>query len=270
MTNVRLIDQPHVRRLFRVLYMLQSVRRYTVPEISESVGISARTVYRYIEEFRNSGFEIIQESGGYYRLSLENRRNKTIIDIMSETTEWQTINNMLEFSTAIKTGKRVKMLGYASGHSSTIKDREVEPFEMTKNKKYVWCYDPKERYCKVFRPSRCKNVLALEKDWQNQDKFLSESIDIFGFHGKKAVRVKILLDIMAHNLLLEENGEAKLEMTETEGKRWLLDTRVFDIQGVGRFCMGLIGHFEIVEAPELKEYIQNKCSEAVKLYDLKK
>jgi len=256
----RLTEQPHIERMFRVLFMLQSVKRYKTREIAESIGTTVRTVQRYVEDFRNAGFEIVVDKN-CYRLKTDSRWNQKIIDLMRETSEWRIFNNIEEFSTAINLGKSVRLIGYASGHSDTVKDREVEPFEMTKNKRYVWCYDPQDGYCKVFRPSRCRKVKTLDKNWKSRSRFESENIDIFGFHGEKAIRVQLILDIMAHNLLLEENNEAELEMTRLDDNKWLLNTRVYEIQGVGRFCMGLIGHIEIIESPELEEYMRGKCSE---------
>jgi len=259
MSATKLQDQPHVERLFRVLFMLNSIRRYTTRDIAEALGISTRTVQRYIEEFRNIGFEI-ECVNDCYRLTTSSRNN-TLINIISGTEEWRLLNNIEEFTSAIKLGKCVRIEGYASGHSATVKDREVEPFEITKDKKYVLCYDPQAGICKTFRPSRCNKVITLDRNWKHADAFVHDDIDIFGFHGTKAIKVKILLDVMAHNLLLEQNKEAALEMTETTQGKWMLSTKVYEIEGVGRFCMGLIGHIEIVDAPELKDYMSTKCDE---------
>lgn len=258
MSNTTFNDQPHIVRLFRVLYMLQSVKHYKTAEIAEAVGVSARTVHRYIDEFRNSGFEIIVERQ-CFRLKSDSVRNKSIIEMMSGTSEWQIVNNVENLSEAIKLGRYVKLTGYASGHSRVVADRIVEPFELAKNNKYVWCFDPDAGYCKTFRPSRCQKVEILERSWEHADQFESEDIDIFGFHGTEPIHVVLKLDVLAHNLLLEENIEAAQEMTEADDGQWLLDTNVYDVQGIGRFCMGVLWHFEIVDAPELFEYLCAMC-----------
>lgn len=254
-------EQQYMERAFRTLFMLQSVRWYTLDEIATSTGTCKRTIQRYINNFRNSGFDIMFDKG-CPRLNVESRQNKTILNCVSGTNEWRTLKNIDEFEAAIKLGNCVRLVGYASGHSKSIKDRDVEPFKTTADKRFVWCYDPSDGKCKIFRPSRCQDVKTLERKCTHQNQYKIENIDLFGFPGKESIKVVVTLDIVARNLLLEENGESALNLREVEANnKWLLDTDVYNIQGIGRFCMGLIGHFEIVDAPELVKYMKGKCEE---------
>lgn len=41
-----------------------------------------------------------------------------------------------------------------------------------------------------------------------------------------------------------------------EGDRWILDTMVSGMEGVGRFVIGLAHEIRILESDELKEYIR--------------
>lgn len=261
-SNHAISDQRYLERAFRTLIMLHSVRRYTYNEIAEALKTSKRTVQRYIHDWKSIGLEIEMEQG-CPRLQ-QGKRNNDILKIMKETAEWRNVSKVVELETAISTDKCVVLVGYASGHSYTVKDREVEPFKMTDNKQYEWCYDPQDGQCKVYCPSRCQQVKVLNRSRTHHTQYKSENIDIFGFHGTNPIKVKLLLDVVARNLLLETNPESALQITKIEGdNKWLLNTGVYDIRGIGRFCMGLIDCFEIIEAPELQEYIEEQCKKVV-------
>ena len=67
--------------------------------------------------------------------------------------------------------------------------------------------------------------------------------------------VKLELSIMAKNLLIEEYPLAEKDLRK-EGDKWILDTMVSGMEGVGRFVIGLAHEIRILESDELKEYIR--------------
>lgn len=254
MKTTKIHEQSHVGRLFRVLNMLQSVKYYRTEEIAEALGVSKRTVMRYIDDFRSAGFEIFIDRH-CYRIDKRSGANKLFFNIISNTDEWQTLNNTEQFASAVKMKRFVRIEEYISAHSKTVRTRDLEPFEITEGGKFVWCYDPQDCQCKTFRPSRCKSVSVLSKPWAHAGSFRSEDIDIFGFHGSNPIKVRIELDIMARNLLLEEYPAAKPYITQMSESEWILSIDVYDLRGVGRFCMGLLKHIKIADTPQLKEYL---------------
>ena len=52
------MDQPKLERLLRLMKMLTANNSLTVGEIADKLGISSRSVYRYIDTFRDAGFVI--------------------------------------------------------------------------------------------------------------------------------------------------------------------------------------------------------------------
>ena len=52
------MDQPKIERMLRLMKMLTANVSYTVDDIAERLGMSRRTVYRYIDTFRDAGFLI--------------------------------------------------------------------------------------------------------------------------------------------------------------------------------------------------------------------
>ena len=67
--------------------------------------------------------------------------------------------------------------------------------------------------------------------------------------------VKLELSIRAKNLLLEEYPLAQADLKEIDGK-WILDTMVSNMAGVGRFVIGLADEVKIIDSPALVEYIK--------------
>jgi len=50
------MDQPKLERLLRLMKMLTANNSLTVDEIAAKLSISHRSVYRYIDTFREAGY----------------------------------------------------------------------------------------------------------------------------------------------------------------------------------------------------------------------
>jgi GH15 family glucan-1,4-alpha-glucosidase len=82
-------------------------------------------------------------------------------------------------------------------------------------------------------------------------------MDIFRMTGDTPIPVKLQLTLLAKNVLVEEYPEAQKDLIPTtDDDRWILETEVYQMEGVGRFYMGLAGEIEIIEAKGLREYAQ--------------
>ena len=71
------------------------------------------------------------------------------------------------------------------------------------------------------------------------------------------IPVKLRLGHLSYNLLMEEYPLSEKYITQIDNDHWMLDTVVANLQGVGRFTVGLLDDIHIIESPELKEYITN-------------
>ena len=67
-----------------------------------------------------------------------------------------------------------------------------------------------------------------------------------------------MLSIGREKHLVEEYPGTKKDLTEDKKYpgTWYLNTKVYNIMGIGRFYAGLANHIEILDCPELKEYIE--------------
>ena len=72
------MDQPKIERVLRLMKMMTSSNRYTVEELAVRLDTSYRSIYRYIDTFKEVGFVVHKEEGGVYRLGKESRYFKDI------------------------------------------------------------------------------------------------------------------------------------------------------------------------------------------------
>lgn len=56
------MDQPKIERVLRLMKMMAGNNNYTVEDMAERLGISYRSVYRYIDTFKEAG-EILLGGG---------------------------------------------------------------------------------------------------------------------------------------------------------------------------------------------------------------
>lgn len=289
------MDQPKLERLLRLMKLLTANTTYNVDQLAERLQMSRRTVYRYIDTFREAGF-VIKKSGDCIRLDKESPHfkdisqlvhfteeeavilkraieniddtnalkqnlkrklysvydNKTLADTVVRGKNAPNVHTLLE---AIESQRQVVLYAYQSAHGAAVRDRRVEPFAFTTNYVQVWCYDPEDGTCKLFKTSRIGSVALTRTPWQHATSHELGFIDIFRMHGKERRRVQLELGILSYNLLTEEYPLAEKDIHQIGNGRWLLDTEVAGYAGVGRFTVGLLDDIRIIDSPELKQYI---------------
>ncbi len=89
------MDQPKIERVLRLMKMMTGNTNYTVEDMAERLGTSYRSVYRYIDTFKEAGFVVHKLEGGVYRLGKESRYFKEISQLIHFTDEEAYIVNQL-------------------------------------------------------------------------------------------------------------------------------------------------------------------------------
>ena len=89
------MDQPKIERVLRLMKMMTGNTNYTVEDMAERLGTSYRSVYRYIDTFKEAGFVVHKLEGGVYRLGKESRHFKDISQLIHFTNEEAYIVNQL-------------------------------------------------------------------------------------------------------------------------------------------------------------------------------
>lgn len=89
------MDQPKLERLLRLMKLLTGNVNYTVSDLAERLDTSYRSIYRYIETFKEAGFVIHKLEGGVYKLGKESPYFKEISQLVHFTDEEAHIVNQL-------------------------------------------------------------------------------------------------------------------------------------------------------------------------------
>lgn len=213
------MDQPKIERLLRLMKMMTTNTTYSVDDMADRLDMSRRTIYRYIDTFREAGF-VIKKSGNYIRIDKESPHFKDISQLVHFTEEEAVIlkraiesidnTNLLKQNLkrklysvydnkiladtivqgeaaatvhslieAIENKQSVILHDYRSAHGSAVRDRKVEPFAFTTNYVQAWCYDTESNSCKLFKISRIGSVEVLNQRWQYAEQHRKGFIDIF-------------------------------------------------------------------------------------------
>jgi len=289
------MDQPKLERLLRLMKLLTANSYLTVENIAEKLGITTRSVYRYIDTFRSAGF-VIKKKNGCIRLDKSSPYFKDISELIHFTEEEAYIlksaiesideNNILKQNLkkklytvydykilaetivnsrhsrnvrhlvqAMEERRTVILKKYASSHGNDIRDRRVEAFAFTTNYEQVWCYCLEDSDVKLFRVSRIGEVEILPEPWQHEEGHRAGYIDIFRIHSKQKLPVKLKMGLRSSSLLVEEFPLASKQMKRISDNEWMLDTEVCSYDGVGRFVLGLLEDIGIIDSPEFVQYI---------------
>jgi len=292
------MDQPKIERLLRLMKMLTGNISYTVNELADRLEMSERTVYRYIDTFREAGF-VVKKQDDVFRLDKSSPYFKDISQLIHFTEEEACIlksaiesideNNLLKQNLkkklytvydykiladtvvhkkdaknvnllieAIDNKQQVQLCNYSSSHSKTIRNRVVEPFSFTTNFIQMWAYDIEEKNNKLFNIKRIESVQILPQTWKYSTEHVTGKIDIFRISSFEQIPVKLKLNLLAFNLLIEEYPLSEKFLTKLNANEWMLETNVCSLEGVGRFVMGLLQDIEILEPEELKDFVHKK------------
>ena len=238
------MDQPKIERMLRLMMMLTSNNRYTIEELGEKLETSPRTIYRYLDTFKEAGF-VVSKKGNYFRLDRKSRYFKDISQLVHFTEEEAYILNSaiesLDPTNAIKQNLKAKLASiydfkmlaecvvkgdnarnvnaiieaienrkqiilhnYTSAHSRQVSDRVVEPMSFTTNYIQVWAYEVSSGKNKLFKLSRIGKVEILDKEWEFEQEHKEGLMDLFRINSFEQIPVKLKLGIRAASLLIEE------------------------------------------------------------------
>lgn len=294
------MDQPKIERLLKLMKLMTGNVNYTVDDLAERLDTSYRSIYRYIETFKDAGFVVHKLEGGVYKLGKESRYFQDISQLIHFTDEEAHIvneliaglddtnmlkqnlrrklssvynctslaNSVVKGKNAVNVNRIIKAMECRKqvclkGYASArtgTRDRLVEPFGFTTNYVQLWCYEPESGMNKLFNTARIAVVEILDSDWQYADEHRKGHIDIFRTTGYEQYRVQLELGIMSHNLLIEEYPLAERDIKQISENRWLLDTYVCNYLGIGRFYIGLASDIRIVDSPEFEKHVSQQVA----------
>lgn len=296
------MDQPKLERLLRLMKLLTANNRYTVPQIADRLEMSQRTVYRYIDTFREAGF-VIKRTDDHVRIDRASPYFRDISELVHFTEEEAYIlksaiesideNNLLKqnlkqklytvydykvlaecvthgrqaecidrLTDAIRQRRQVRLCDYCSAHGATIRDRVVEPFAFTTNYVQLWAYEPELGENRLFKVARIGMVELLTEEWLQEAEHRAGFMDLFRISSFGQLPVRLRLGLRAASLLREEFPLAERELQRLSQTEWLLETTVCGYEGVGRFVLGLLDDIRVEGPPEFVTYLKRRLTAA--------
>lgn len=297
-----------LKKQLELLILLSDGRNYTVEELCERMELSRRNFYYLLDFIKHAGFIVFKNQGYYHidrrspfftqllqTIQFTNQDVKTIHSVLtiagndSEMVNQlrEKLENTYNFSVFINSPihkqmdsnikllrkamaekKTVRLIGYSSPHSHTLKDRLVEPYLLLNNNEDVRCHELVSKQNKTFKISRMAGVEILDSPWLHEDKHRQVFTDIFMFSGEERHRVKLRLGQLSHNLFKEEYPQGAHYLTPNEDGSWLLDIEVCDYRGLGRFVLGLFKDIEIIEGDGFKKYMREEIKSLINSLNL--
>lgn len=285
-------------RQLTLLRLLTNNRQWSAHDLADRLRVNVRTIYRYIELFKNAGF-LVRKIGKHYSIDPRSPFFAAITDRYHFSEDEAIVINQLLCSTvsrspqmrhlrsklaslydfevlsrhgvdehvarnlsslyeAMRLEQVVVLRNYSSPHSQNVSDRAVEPYLFLSENTEVRCFELSSQMNKTFKISRAESIEILDIAWSNKQRHAPFYTDLFHFSGEEQTEVKLLLGKLSSSLLLEEVPQALQQMELQEDGRYLLTTQVCSFVGIARFVLGLFDDIEIVDSPDFQKYLYQK------------
>ena len=184
------MDQPKIERMLRLMKMMSGNINYTVEELGEKLGISYRSIYRYIDTFKASGFVVEKLQKNVYKLGKMPRSYVDMKNLIyfSEEEAYiiDSLINGLDESNTLKIGLKKKlsavynvttMVNYV--HRKEIAERIEMLGQAIREKKKV-----------ILKAYESANSKEVSDRFVEPFEFTTNCIDIWGYDlEKKECRV---------------------------------------------------------------------------------
>lgn len=290
------MDQPKIERLLRLMKMMSGNTNYTIDELAELLGISYRSIYRYIDTFKESGFVVEKLHSNVYKLG---KMPKSYVDLkrliyFSEEEAYiiNSLINSLDNTNALKMNLLKKLSAvYSSTNIANYTYHKESALSIESLGEAI-----KGRKKVILKNYESGNSHMVSDRLVEPFDFTTNLIDVWCYDlEKKENKVFKISRIGDVRVLEEEWSEeeahkksftdcfrmsgfeqtpVKLELgimaknllleeyplAEKDltkvNDTWILDTMVSDMAGVGRFVIGLAHDIKVIDSPELVEYIR--------------
>ena len=288
-----IIPQAKLLRLFQIIAVLKS-GHWTIKQLADRFDTSERTIYRYInlleevdflleKDFDNRFFIIttdddpsqaqfsIEETKLIKKLiqsgTQDNPLKNSLLKKLSLNSEMDSMPRLFvkvrlgqfvdQLAETIRNKNQVVLKNYHSANSNEIRDRLVEPIHFGDNYQSVVALDTQDKVCKQFKLDRIGEIIEMKTPYQFEDLHRKNQSDIFGFSGDSNTWITLHLSLRAY-LLLREEYPLSIPYTERTEDGYTFHGPVSNLDGIGRFVMGLMDEIQI-EGPEVfKNFVTNK------------
>jgi proteasome accessory factor C len=272
-------NQHRLLRVFKLITLLKTFPAKSIKRLSQSLEISERSCYRYMDLLTELGFEVGKDDHNKFFLQADQIvepftkeeshlihevltvavKNNPLVDSIKSKLPSLEESNILatnivnghlsklvsQINEAISSKTQLIIHKYQSASSESITDRLVEPIGFTSNYQYLCAFEvesQQNKYFKLERMGAIENLSEIVK-FQEQHKLLNP--DVFGFNdsGEKfPIKLKMSMRAM---LFLKDDYPATADfLTEQKDGSWMLNVEVNSMEPVERIVRGMPGEVE--------------------------
>lgn len=288
------MDQPKIERMLRLMQLLSGNKIYTLDELSDTLDLSRRSLFRYFDTFKNAGFVVQCIGDGRYRMTTLNKEYTDLSQLVYFSEEEAIVVSHLienlDGTNALKAGLKQKLAAVydstsisdyienkgksevvetlanavKSKHQVALKD--YSSAHSGKSKDYiVEPYKFTKGYVDIIaydteaglnKVFKISRITSVKmlEPWKFEDRHEEQPIDSFRMSGSPVEHVKLKLTLRAKNLLTEEFPVTSIEVTQVK-RSWFWEGDVNALEGIGRFVLGLPHEVSVEEGPKLKAWL---------------
>jgi len=290
------MDQTKITKLLRLMKLLTGNVTRTIDQLAKEMGITPRTVYRYIDTIREAGFVVNKLYGNVYAMGKVGRGLSDFNKLVYFTEEEAFIvakmingidnNNVLKRDLQRKLASIYDSTSIANYVDNPANAANVEALaDAIKHKKQVVLKhyesahsdEAKDRLVEPIEfTANMIDIWAFDVDKGENRMFkVSRIQEVEGTDAEWQFKAKHKVpkpDVFrmtgpkSEKISLQLNTRAKallleeFPLAEKDLKRvdgkWVLTTTIHSLEGAGRFVIGLGADIKILEGNSLREYIQ--------------
>lgn len=273
---LNLHNQNRILRVFKLITLLKTFPAKTIKRLSQSLEISERSCYRYMDLLSELGFEVGKDDHNKFFLKADQivepftkeeshliqevltvsvKNNPLVASIKAKLPSLEESNILAinivnghlsklvsQINESILNKTQINIIKYQSASSESITDRLVEPIGFTSNYQYLCAFEVESQQNKYFKLERMGAIENLEEiaKFQEQHKLLNP--DVFGFNdsGQK-FPIKLKMSMRAMLWLKDDYPETGPFIKEQADGSWLLDVEVNSMDPVNRIVRSMPG-----------------------------
>ena len=290
------MDQTKITKLLRLMKLLTGNVSRTIDQVATEMGITSRTVYRYIDTIREAGFVVNKLYGKVYAMGKVGRGLSDFNKLIYFTEEEAYIvakmingidnNNVLKRDLQRKLASIYDSTSIANYIDNTATAANVEALaDAIKRRKQVVLKHYESAHSDEAKDRRVEpiefttNMIDIwAYDVENADNRMFKvariqevevTDDDWAFKSMHKVQRPDLFRMtgsLNEIISLQLDTRAKSLLLEEfplaekelrrENGKWILTTRITSLEGVTRFILGLAADIKILEGENLRDYIR--------------
>ncbi|MFD3393405.1 WYL domain-containing protein [Aquirufa sp. OSTEICH-129V] len=276
-----MFNQHRILRVFKLITLLKTYPAKTIRRLSQSLEVSERSTYRYLDLLAELGFEVTKDMHNKFSLggdqivdpftkeeaqlihevlSVSVKNNPLVASIKAKLPSME-VSNILsnnivsghlaklvaQINESIASQHQLRLLKYQSASSESITDRLVEPIGFTSNYQYLCAFEVESKQNKYFKIERMGSIEVLADSFQFTSMHKLLNPDVFGFNeGEESFPIQLRLSMRAQLWLRDDYPDTVKYLTEQADGSWRLDVTVHSMDPVHRIIRSMPGEVTLV------------------------